>query len=108
MPRIDRHAIGADRVVVSAMLEAFLATLVTVRAQALQLAVPELDWIAAVRLDVIGDAGGDDSSIGQAHRAQRLALQLTACSTMPQCFIMQSATIGLVLDVDQKLDGMLD
>jgi hypothetical protein len=46
----------------------------------------------AVRLDVIGDAGGDDSSIGQAHPAERLALQLTACSTMPQCFIMQSAT----------------
>jgi hypothetical protein len=47
MPWVERPPIDADRVVVSAMLEAFLATLVTVRAQALQLAVPELDWIAA-------------------------------------------------------------
>ncbi len=30
------------------------------RAQALQLAVPEPDWVVVVRLDVIGDAGGDD------------------------------------------------
>jgi hypothetical protein len=32
MPRIERHSIDADRVVVAAMLEAFLATFVAVRA----------------------------------------------------------------------------
>ena len=30
------------------------------RAQALQLAVPDFDRVVVVRLDVIGDAGGDD------------------------------------------------
>src|SRR6476660_10538213 len=33
---------------------------VNARAQALQLAVPEPDWVVVVRLDMIGDAGGDD------------------------------------------------
>jgi hypothetical protein len=41
-----------------------------------------------MRLDVIRDAGGDDEAFRQ-HRAQRLALQLTACATIPLRFVVQ-------------------
>jgi len=42
-----------------------------------------------VRLDVIGDASCDDSAFGQAHRAQRFFLQLTARAAMPECFVVK-------------------
>jgi len=92
MPRVDGPSIGVDRVVVAAMLDSLLPAFVAARAQRLQLAVPELNRIAAVRLDVISDADVDHSAFCQAHRAERLALKLTTRSAMPQCFIMQSAT----------------
>jgi hypothetical protein len=77
------------------------------RAQALQFSIPELDRIAFVRFDMIRDARGNDFAFRQAHGAQRLALKLTArrCHSALSC---SRPPIGLVLDVDQYLDGMLD
>ena len=63
--------------------------LVAVRAQRLQLAILEFDRIAAVRLDVVGDARRDHSAFRQAQCAQRLALQLKARSAMPLRFVVQ-------------------
>lgn len=81
--RIERHSIDADCVVEAALLDAFLAALMAMCAQGLQFAAPEFDWIVMVRHDVIGDFGRDDAAFAQAPFAQWLALQLTACATMP-------------------------
>jgi hypothetical protein len=89
MPRIDRPSIDADRVVVAAKLDVLVPALVAMRAQRLQLAIPEFDRIVVVGLDVIGDASCDDFAFAQAHRTQRFALKLTACSTMPRSFAVQ-------------------
>jgi hypothetical protein len=63
MARIERPTVEADRVVVAAMLEAFLAWLVAMRAQRLQLAIPELNRIVVMWLDVIGDTRSDDLTL---------------------------------------------
>jgi hypothetical protein len=55
----------------------------------LEFAVPELHWIAFVRLDMIGNARCHDLALCQAHRAQRLVLKLIACSAMPECFVVK-------------------
>jgi hypothetical protein len=64
VPRIDRHSIGADCVVVAAMLEALLPAFVAMRAQALQLASLEFHRIIVMRLDVVGDACSNDLAFG--------------------------------------------
>jgi hypothetical protein len=64
VPRIDRHSIGADCVVVAAMLEALLPAFVAMRAQALQLASLEFHRIVVMRLDVVGDACSNDLAFG--------------------------------------------
>jgi hypothetical protein len=57
----------------------------------LQLATPELDRIALVRLDVVGDASGDDPAFAQAHCTERLALKLTTRSAMPRGLVLPPA-----------------
>jgi hypothetical protein len=83
MPRINRPAIDADRVVVAAMFEALLSALV---AQRLKLAAPEFDRIVVVRLDVVSDASSDDTAFTQAPFAQRLHAQLRASASVPKRF----------------------
>jgi hypothetical protein len=60
------------------MLEPLLPALMAVRAQRLQLAIPEFDGIVVVRLDMVRDACRDNSAFAQAHRAKRLALPCRA------------------------------
>jgi hypothetical protein len=60
MPRIDRHSVDADGVVKAAMLEAFLAALVAVRTQRLAGRQSRTSLDRCDRLDVVGDAGGDE------------------------------------------------
>src|SRR5215813_4738426 len=83
MLRIDGQTIAADRVVVAAMLEALLPAFMAMRAQALQLAAPELERIVVVWRNVIGNACGCDLAFAQAPLAQRLRAQLSACASMP-------------------------
>jgi hypothetical protein len=89
MPRIERPPIGADRVIVTAMLKAFLPALVAVTAEALQFAAPKLDRIVVVRHDVIGNARGGDVAFAQAPLAQRLRAQLSACASVPKRFVVK-------------------
>jgi hypothetical protein len=86
MPRINRPAIDADRVVVAAMFEALLSALVAMRAQRLKLAAPEFDRIVVVRLDVVSGASSDDTAFTQAPFAQRLHAQLRASASVPKRF----------------------
>jgi hypothetical protein len=71
------------------MLEPFIAALMAVCAQRLQLAVPELVRIAMMRLDVIGDAGSDVFAFAQSALAQRLRSQLSASASVPKRFVVK-------------------
>ena len=50
-----------------------------------------------MRLDVVGDAGGDNSALGQTHGAQWFFAQLIARHTMPSRFVVQLTHLGRVL-----------
>jgi len=91
VPRIDGPTIDSDRIVEPAMFEPFLAALVTVRAQRLQLTIPEFDRIVVMRLDMVRDTCRDDLAFAQAHRTKRLVLKLTARPAMPRGFVVQPA-----------------
>src|SRR5215831_4601195 len=71
------------------MFEPFLAALVTVQAQRLQLTIPEFDRIVVMRLDMVRDTCRDDLAFAQAHRTKRLVLKLTARPAMPRGFVVQ-------------------
>ena len=73
------------------MFEPFLAAFVTVRAQRLQLTIPEFDRIVVMRLDMVRDTCCDDLAFAQAHRTKRLVLKLTARPAMPRGFVVQPA-----------------
>src|SRR5262249_26402947 len=89
VPRIDRPTIEPDRIVEPAMFEPFLAALVTVRAQRLQLTIPEFDRIVVMRLDMVRDTCRDDLAFAQAYRTKRLVLKLTARPAVPRGFGLQ-------------------
>jgi hypothetical protein len=80
-----------SRIVEPAKFEPFLAALVTVRAQRLQLAIPEFDRIVVMRLDMVRDKCRDDLAFAQAHRTKRLVLKLTARPALPRGFVVQPA-----------------
>jgi hypothetical protein len=88
---IDRPTIDSDRIVEPAMFESFLAALVTVQAQRLQLTIPEFNRIVVMRLDMVRDTSRDDLAFAQAHRTKRLVLKLTARPAMPRGFVVQPA-----------------
>src|SRR5262249_62195555 len=87
VPRIDRPTIEPDRIVEPAMFEPFLAALVTVRAQRLQLTIPEFDRIVVMRLDMVRDTCRDDLAFAQAYRTKRLVLKVTAGPASPRGFV---------------------
>jgi hypothetical protein len=91
VPRIGRPTIEPDRIVEPAMFEPFLAALMTVRAQRLQLTIPEFDRIVVMRLGMVRDTCRDDLAFAQAHRTKRLVLKLTARPAMPRGFVVQPA-----------------
>jgi hypothetical protein len=62
-----------------------------VRAQRLELAIPEFDGIVVMRLDMVRDTCRDDPAFTQAHGAKRLVLKLTARSAMPRGLVVQPA-----------------
>jgi len=67
--------------------------LVTIPAQALELAVPELDGVAVVVFDVMHDVGDDDQVDGLASLAQRLLRQLVTAPTPPTRIMVGAAAI---------------
>src|SRR5262249_57463655 len=83
VPRIDRPTIEPDRIVEPAMFEPFLAALVTVRAQRLQLTIPEFDRIVVMRLDMVRDTCRDDLAFPQAYRTNNLVPKLTPPPPLP-------------------------
>src|SRR5262249_3499892 len=73
------------------MFEPFLAALVTVQAQRLQLTIPEFDPLVMIRHDVGRDPCRDDLAFAQTHRTKRLVLKLTARPATPRGFVVQPA-----------------
>jgi len=74
MPPIDRHAIGTNRRIVSALLDDRLRRRMAMRAQALELAQSKLVVIAVMGLDVIGYGCRDNPTSSKAHGAEGMRL----------------------------------
>ncbi len=93
MPRIQRPAVEADVAPIAARLDVVLCRHVTVLAQRLQFAKPELVDVAAVRVDVIADRCCRDDAALHAELAQRMLLQLVLTQAVPARAIVEMIQI---------------
>ena len=85
MTRIQRPAVGTDRVIKAAVLGELLAAVVARSAQGLQLSAPELVNVAVVRVNVVGDLRHCYLAVGEAEPALRFSSELML-RTLPPAF----------------------
>jgi hypothetical protein len=80
--------------------------LVAGSAQALELAIPKLERVAVVGLDVVHELGDDDQVDGLAALAQRLEGELVAAPAAPAPMIIRAAAIVTALAAAFGVQGV--
>jgi hypothetical protein len=98
MARIDWISVGADRVVVTALLDECLPGRMAVIAQTLESAAPKQPGVAMVRRYVICDPRHRDPTFSKADAAQRLDVDLVLGEPVPSRLVVQPAHVMRLLD----------